>query len=116
MGSIPRKDYGEAAIVKDSNPVMKRVNSMNAPHSIQATGADKMEGKVVAITTVAEFNALTPYQRVLLGNREGYIKTVTASTSLVYAVKDQEKEEELTTLTVQQVIDSGNLFILDERP
>lgn len=114
MGATSRKDYGTDAIVSKNNPVIKRVNQMNAPYSVQAVGADRIEGRVVAVTTLAQFNALTTRQRVLLGSKEGYIKSIVLGVSLTYATLDKEKQEQITPLTMQQVFDSGNLFILDE--
>ena len=37
--SIERKDYGEAAIVKGSNPTMRRVFHANTPESAEANGS-----------------------------------------------------------------------------
>lgn len=115
MGATTRKDSQQK--IADNNETMKRVNFMNSPYSVQGTGADKMEGRIKAITDVTSFNTLTTRQRVLLGNKEGYLKTVTKtvdSESLVYVTLNDEKEEVETTLTMAQVIASGSLFVLAE--
>lgn len=107
----------------DNNGVLKRVNHMNAPSSIQASGADnfgyeanKADDRVEEITTETEFNTLTTRQRVLFGNKEGWIKTVTASTSIVIAYLDEVKAEQTITLTMAQVIANSpqSIFILNE--
>ena len=115
MGAISRKDPQQK--ISENNKTMKRINNVNSPYSIQATGADKMEGRIKAITDVTSFNTLTTRQRVLLGNKEGYLKTVTKTVdneSLVYVTLNDLKEEVETTLTMAEVIASGNLYILAE--
>lgn len=112
MSSISRKDSKQ--IIAENNNTMKRVNFMNTPYSVQSTGADKIEGKVIEVTTETLFNALSTRQRVLMGNKEGHIKTITESTSLVITTYDLEKNEINTTYTMAQVLSSGNLFFLDE--
>lgn len=102
-----------------SNPAknqatMKQITFMNTPFSVQQTGADKVPGRIVAVTNEAQFNALTTRQRVLWGNREGYIKTHTASTSLVFTWLDKTNTEVDTTKTMAEVIASGSLVFLDE--
>lgn len=106
---------GLTSNVADNNPVLKNVNQMNTPHSVQGTGADKVEGRVLEVNTETQFNALTTRQRVLFGNREGVIKTVTASTSIVITTYSPTKVPTDTTRTMAQIIASGSLFILAEK-
>lgn len=96
---------------KPNNETVKRVNHMNSPYSVQATGNDLVEGRLHPVRTEAEFNALATRQRVLLGNEQGWLKTVTASTSLVFVTLDNLKQEQLTTLTMAEVIDGRKAII-----
>lgn len=106
---------GLTSNVSDNNETLKNVNMLNTPYSLQGTGADKIEGRVLLIDTETKFNALTTRQRVLFGNKEGHIKTVTASTSIVITTFSPTKTAIDTTYTMAQIIASGSLFILDEK-
>lgn len=106
---------GLTSNVADNNETLKNVNMLNTPYSLQGTGADKIEGRVLLIDTETKFNALTTRQRVLFGNKEGHIKTVTASTSIVITTFTPNKVAIDTTYTMAQIIASGSLFILAEK-
>jgi hypothetical protein len=114
MGASSRKDI--ISIVADNNEVVKRVNVMNSPFSIQQTGVELLDNRLKSITTSTEFNAITTRQRVLLGNKEGWIKTVTADTSIVIAYHNEVKVEQTITLTMAQVIANSpqSIFIINE--
>lgn len=107
---------GLTSNVDDNNEVVKRVNIMNTPFSIQQTGVENIDDRLEVITNETEFNTLTTRQRVLLGNKEGWIKTVTASTSIVIAYQDEVKAEQTITLTMAQVIANSpqSIFIINE--
>lgn len=100
--------------VADNNQTLKRVNFMNTPYSVQSTGADKKDGRIKVVDSEAVFNTIATRTRVLWGNREGYIKSIIASTSLVFTWLDKEKEEVNTTKTMAEVIASGSMIILNE--
>mgnify|MGYP003640323948 CR=1 FL=1 len=93
-----------------NNEVLKRVNHMNSPYSVQATGADKL----LVVSTAAIFNSLTPRTKVLWGNNHGYLKTITDDTSLVYVYKNHKGEPVETTKTMAEVIASGSMFIVND--
>lgn len=76
MGEMSRKDYGANAIVDQTSETMRRVNSMNAPFSIEATGHDHLKKNLVSITDEASLETLKTGMRVLTGNRQGYIKSI----------------------------------------
>lgn len=122
MSAVARKDYGANAKIPLSNSTMRLINSINSPYSPQATGIDKEPGGYIQITK-ANLDSLTTNTRVLFGNVQGYVKTVTLDTeedpelnvgfiSCVIAVLDKEKVEQLTTYTADQLIASGNLFLV----
>ena len=103
-----------ASNVLENNKTLKQVNSINTPYSVQATGADKQDNRVNQIIDVTAFNTIVARDRVLWGNREGYIKSVVASTSLVFTWLDKDLNEVNTTKTMAEVIASGSLVILNE--
>lgn len=105
---------GLASDTSDNNPTFKRVNFMNTPYSVQASGADKIDGRLHPVLDAATFNTITARSRVLWGGREGYIKSIIASTSLVFTWLDKTKTEIDTTKTMAEVIASGSMFILNE--
>lgn len=79
MGEMSRKDYGSNAIVDQTSETMRRVNSMNAPFSIEATGHEHLKKNLVSITDEASLETLKTGMRVFNGNRQGYIKTITTA-------------------------------------
>lgn len=110
---------GLASNVDDNNRTFKQINFMNTPFSVQQTGADKEPWKatsprLVPITTEAEFNTLTARDRVLRGNVDGWVDSIIASTSLVFSYYDIDKNQVDTTLTMAEVLASGDLFFLAE--
>lgn len=115
MPAVARKDYGANAIVAPSNETMRLINSINSPYSAQATGMDLVPGRIEKISQ-AQLNALTTNTRVLLGNAEGYVKTVTqvesVTTAVVIATLDKEKEEILKTYTAAEILNSGNIIFV----
>lgn len=100
--------------IADNNPTLKQVNFMNTPFSVQQSGADKVPGRLVAVTTAAQFNALTVRQRVLNGSREGWISAHTDDTSLVFTFYDVDKNEIDETFTMAQIFANGDLFVINE--
>ncbi len=108
-----------ASTIDDNQETFKRLNFMNTPFSVQATGADKDIWKVYAdriqrVTDTTSFNLLTVRTRVLWGNRDGYIKAHTASTSLTFTWLDRTKQEIDTVKTMAEVIASGSMVFLAE--
>lgn len=75
MTRVARKDYGSSAIVKKNNEVLKRVNSQNSPFSVQATGHEHYQDKYIQVTSDT-LDDLVQNQRVLQGNRKGYIRSL----------------------------------------
>lgn len=118
MGASPRKDYGSGAIVAENNETMKRVNYQNTPYSVQATGHDKVVDNYIPITS-ENLDALTTNTRVLLGNQEGYIKTVTDTggsaplVSAVVSVLDKQKNEINTTYLKAELLALPNFFLVN---
>ncbi len=100
--------------VLENNKTLKQVNAINTPYSVQAVGADKQDGRVNQIVDETAFNTVVARDRVLWGNREGYIKSIVASTSLVFTWLDKDLNEVDTTKTMAEVIASGSLVILNE--
>lgn len=98
----------------DNNEVIKRVNFMNTPFSVQQTGADLIPGRLLKIDTETNFNNLAVRDRVLNGNKEGWVDAITASTSLTFAYYDLSKTKQTVVLTMAQVIASGSLFFMNE--
>lgn len=119
MGATARKDYGSDAIIADNNETLKRVNTMNTPYSVQASGVDKIDGRLQVIDSTTA-DSITARQRVLWGNKEGYIKSVTLGAdpfplvSCVIAYLDKEKVEVTQTFTKAQLIAEHSLFIINE--
>lgn len=87
--SMTRKDYGEAAIVPESNPVMKRINALNAPNSSQAT-LPNWESDDNVFT---DYDAIALNQRVLYGNKDGYVSDVTMDDAVLGSIDVTFKRE-----------------------
>lgn len=110
---------GLASNPLESNKTLKQVNFMNTPFSVQSSGADKQVWKstterLIQVDTAAKFNALAVRDRVLNGSREGWVSAIVASTSLDFTFLDMTKTEITETLTMAQVLTSGDLFFLNE--
>lgn len=108
-----------ASNINDEQETFKRINAMNTPYSVQATGADKdiwkqYAGRIRTVDSTASFNLLTVRTRVLWGNREGYISAHVASTSLVFTWLDKTKTKINTTKTMAEVLASGSMVFLVE--
>lgn len=110
-----------ASNVPDNNETVKRIHFMNTPFSPQATGNDKWnelvsdDKGILEVKDEATFNTIVARNKVIFGNRVGYIKSIVASTSLVYAYRDKNNNEITTSKTMAEVIASGSMFILLER-
>ena len=119
MGASTRKDYGSDAIVAENNETMKQVNTVNSPYSVQATGHDKVKANYIPVTS-ENLDALADNTRVLLGNKEGYVKSTLLSTgdtapplvSAVITVLDKTKTEIDTSYTKAELLALGNLFLV----
>ena len=72
------------------------------------------DNRINQIVDETSFNTIATRDRVLWGNREGYIKSIVASTSLVFTWLDKDLVEVDTTKTMAEVIASGSLVILNE--
>ncbi len=108
-----------ASNIADEQETFKRINAMNTPYSVQATGADKdiwkqYADRIRTVDSTATFNLLTVRTRVLWGNREGYISAHVASTSLVFTWLDKTKTKINTTKTMAEVLASGSMVFLIE--
>lgn len=97
-----------------NNQTLKRINFLNTPFSVEATGADKIPNRIKVVDSTATFNTITVRTRVLWGNRDGYISAITPSTSLVFTWIDKKNNKVNTTKTMAQVIASGSMVILNE--
>jgi hypothetical protein len=100
--------------IDDSNQTYKQVNFMNTPYSVQSSGVDKFDDKLIVVNTEAIFNTLTVRSRVLWGNREGWISAFIASTSLTFTWLDKTKTEIDTVKTMAEVLASGSMVFLNE--
>lgn len=113
MGASPRKDYGAAAIVPASNPTVKRVNTLNAPFSIEDTGHGIVKEKFIPMTS-ENLDALVTGTRVLDPPQEKYVKTVTkAAGVLTSAVIGHlyNGEEVVKTYTKSELLTSSTIFL-----
>jgi hypothetical protein len=117
MGTSPRKDYAAGAVIAPGNKTMKRVNSMNAPASMQATGHDKHPDKHIEITS-DNLDSLATGTRVLVGNDEGRIKTVNNHIDgyledilVSYSILDS-KETRDVGYTKQEILDTSVFFLV----
>lgn len=121
MSPMPSKSYGADAIVSPSNPTLKRVNTLNSPLSAEATGLDHVPSKHIPVTS-ENLNALETNTRVLEGNIEKYVKTVTKTgvapdevlTSAVIAWSDDKDVEQTQTLTKAQFLASTTIFLANQ--
>ena len=117
MGKMPRKDYNGAADVAAHNEVLKRVNTQNAPYSVQATGHDLTPKRSAdAAMTSENIDALVAGDRLLDANRIKHVKTATKNlgvlTTAVLIYKDYETGEEIEqSYTKDQLLKSKSLFI-----
>lgn len=114
--SVTRKDYGANAKVPASNPTMREISAINSPYSVQATGYDRDINPYIVLDS-AGLDLLKRGTRVLFGNKDGYVKTVTydGSRVLVSAVittLDKEKNEVDTTYTKAEILALGNIFFV----
>lgn len=99
--SLLRKDYGSAAIVSDTNAVIKTVNVINSPFSAQALGlsltTERFKGAQVPLDLLEVVG-----DRIFVGNANGLVKSITLDTgafvSLVVAF-DREGEEDALDVT-----------------
>jgi len=77
--SMTRNDYGSAKTPSGNNTVMKFIDALNAPYSVQAImGAGVSTPRresVIPLATLPEDYVVG--QRVLYGNKIGVIKTIT---------------------------------------
>lgn len=115
MGRMARKDYGEGANVPASNPTLKRVNTQNSPYSVQATGHDLPNSKLIPLDS-ANLNALVPGTRVLDIQREKYVKSVSKTTGVldecVIGYRDDLTGDEVTkTYTKDELLNSSSIFL-----
>lgn len=118
MGASARKDNVTANTLSKSNETYKRIMFQNTPFSVEATGADKLD-KVLVLKDEASFDNIYPRQKVLLGNKVAYVKTVTKSESDVIESIDIEYIDSdgdaiTRTYTMDEIIDSTELFIIDD--
>ena len=115
MGASARKDYGEDAIVLPSNPTVKRVHTLNAPFSVQATGHDLPNAKLIPLNS-ENLDALEPGTRVLDVQIEKYVKSVDKTddvlNSAVIGHTDQYTGEEVVeTYTKDDLLRSTSIFL-----
>ena len=117
MGEMPRKDYGANAIVPVNNEVVKQVNNLNTPYSIQQLGAER-SGLYIPSDEIS-FATIVAGTRVLAGNKEGLVKSVTFSgvdpdqvLETVTIAYDKGGEEVLEVLTVAALKASGTYFFV----
>lgn len=116
MTKVARKDYGENAILPDSNPTLKRVKFINAPKSFQSLGLNHNKPKWLNVTE-ENIDALPTNTRYIEGNVEGHVESITttgvdpditlASLVLAYS-KDGEKITK--TLTRDELLASGTIY------
>tara|TARA_R110000772_G_scaffold19922_2_gene55391 strand:+ start:20991 stop:21362 length:372 start_codon:yes stop_codon:yes gene_type:complete len=118
MSASARKDYGAGAVIDPSQETVKRINNMNNPYSVQQLGLDKSDDngaspKYIAITSES-LDALTANTRVLLGNREGVVKSVNTPVATlvdcVITIRDKEKVDIDTTYTKAELLASPIIF------
>jgi hypothetical protein len=83
MGSVLRKDYGLLGVLPENNPTAKELNALNSPHSIQAMG---LKTDTPPQDYVTDYNTITVGLRVLYGNFEGVVASVTKPASTVNAI------------------------------
>ena len=119
MSGITRKDYGSNAVVADNNETLKRAVHVNEPFSLESTGALRA-GDYVASKDIS-YATVTQGMRVLTGNAEGIVKSVTTSgvdpnfvletVTITYQGEgDATPREE--TKTVAALKASGNYFFV----
>lgn len=112
--STQRKDYAEDAIVNHSSQAMRSITNLNAPHSIQASGADRLDQRLT------NYNNIKVGDRILLGNREEIVKEVQKSEDIVtnvHAVYDSGKQASETNDTINSYytldeLKSGSMVII----
>lgn len=114
MGKMPRKDYDGAKNVPANNEVLKRVNTQNAPASLQATGHDLTPDRQIPMTA-ENIDALVTGQRLLDVSREKFISVVNKTETNVddievifYDVKGTKVTEAYTRA---ELMASSTLFI-----
>jgi hypothetical protein len=123
MARIPRKDYAADAVVPSNNEVLKRINNINSPYSVQATGLDltpadsrpSARAKAIELNS-ANLDALALNTRVLQGNRAGYVKAINkpASTLIdadIAFIQEGEGTEVVEKYTKQELLDSDNIVL-----
>jgi hypothetical protein len=124
MARTQRKDYAADAVVDPSNETVKRVNFMNTPFSVQATGLDLPQvdssspaqdrAGLIEINS-ANLDAMVLNTRVLQGNREGFVsainKPVGTLIDLDITFPKQGQDEEVTVkYTKAEILVSPDLF------
>lgn len=102
-----------ASSVPKNNEVLKRINTMNAPYSVQATGAELYD-KILIVSTAAIFNTIAVRTRIIWGGRQGFVTALAADTSMTFKYKSDSGALVETTKTMEDVIASGSLFVLDD--
>jgi len=124
MAGIPRRDKGAAAIVPESNEVVRQVNSMNAPESVQATGLDLEPNKDLYVAAhSANFGNIVQGMAAYVGNRRGYVKSKTFTgvnpnevlASVTVGYKDKKGVEETKVYTAADLASDSTLFFQKER-
>jgi hypothetical protein len=114
MGKMPRKDYAGSADVAKNNETLKRVNTQNAPASLQATGHTLTPDRKIPMTA-DNIDAIVTGDRILDVSREKYVKTVNKTVdtvdSIVVTFKHEQGQFKDETYTRAELLASGTLFI-----
>lgn len=121
MSASQRKDAAEQNIVPANDPVMKTINGMNSPYSVQATGLDKIS----EIDKTKPIDDIVPGDECLEGNRRGIVKTVSddgeetpAVTEIVVLFKNETGSgpQSETTYSRSEIENSTIVFFKTQLP
>jgi hypothetical protein len=90
---MTRNDYGTGAIVKPNNHVIKFIDSLNSPFSVQALGLSLTPERFADTVIPVDRTELAVGQEILFGNTFGIITALTLNVS-----------DEITALTIAKQI------------
>lgn len=129
MSAVQRKDYGETAKVSPIDETVKRIHHINTPFSVEQLGLERSPENYIPVTDanldtlVSAANTLAFNVQVILGNRKGYIKSVTTTgvgpfvlATAVLADKQNGEEVILGTYTKAELLANPELFLARVTP
>jgi len=113
--SSQRKDYGSDAIVEEGNKTMRRVDHVNSPNSVEATGSENVK------QVIENYDDIQVGDRLLKGNNEEIVSAVNKTNEVLDdieteyrdgTVNDPLEDEVVTTAYTKAELEAATFSIV----